>query len=165
MHCFLEHCLLFGPSTLKSGAWTATHKSYYNSCHTYGEVTINYNGSGVQQRHIDAAGDYLFTNMTNPAAKVFMGLSQGSVTLDASCTEGTIILSGIGCLYDNSGPNVTVDTSCLINPDDISKTTKSVFNKRSWDKDANTITIYADDGVTPLYVFDTNEDMSEITPQ
>jgi hypothetical protein len=39
------------------------------------------------------------------------------------------------------------------------------YHKRKWDKVGNTITIYADDGITPLHVFDTNSDMSEITPQ
>lgn len=39
------------------------------------------------------------------------------------------------------------------------------FNRRLWDKNGNTITVYDTDGVTPLHVFDTNSDMSEVTPQ
>jgi len=39
------------------------------------------------------------------------------------------------------------------------------FNKRVWDKQGNTITIYADDGVTPKHVFDVNLDLTEIVPQ
>ena len=39
------------------------------------------------------------------------------------------------------------------------------FNRRVWDKNGNTIIIYADDGVTPKHVFDVNQDLSEITPQ
>jgi len=42
---------------------------------------------------------------------------------------------------------------------------KAHFNRRKWDKVADTVTLYADDGVTPLYVFDTDDDMSELTPQ
>jgi len=42
---------------------------------------------------------------------------------------------------------------------------QSQFNKRQWNKVNNTITIYDADGTTPLYVFDTNSDLSEITPQ
>lgn len=39
------------------------------------------------------------------------------------------------------------------------------YNRRIWDQGANTITIYAEDGVTPLKEFDTNDDLSEITPK
>lgn len=42
---------------------------------------------------------------------------------------------------------------------------KAHFNKRKWDKIGDTITIYESDGVTPFKVFDTNGDLSEITPQ
>lgn len=42
---------------------------------------------------------------------------------------------------------------------------KSIFNRRKWDKVGDTVTIYDDDGITPLYVFDTNADLSELTPQ
>lgn len=45
------------------------------------------------------------------------------------------------------------------------KLEQSAFNKRKWDKIGNTVTIFADDGINPLYVFDTNSDLSELTPQ
>ena len=38
------------------------------------------------------------------------------------------------------------------------------FKKRVWDRDGNTITIYDEDEITPLYIFNTNADMSVITP-
>jgi hypothetical protein len=38
------------------------------------------------------------------------------------------------------------------------------FYRRVWDKVDSTITIYDEDGITPLYAFDTNTDMSVITP-
>jgi hypothetical protein len=39
------------------------------------------------------------------------------------------------------------------------------FNRRKWDKVADTITLYQDNGIGALAVFDTNDDLSEITPQ
>lgn len=39
------------------------------------------------------------------------------------------------------------------------------FNRRKWDKIADTVTIYQDNGIGTLAVFDTNDDLSEITPQ
>lgn len=39
------------------------------------------------------------------------------------------------------------------------------FNKRTWDKNGNTVTVFDTDGTTPLHVFDVNSDLSEITPQ
>jgi hypothetical protein len=40
------------------------------------------------------------------------------------------------------------------------------YNRRKHDKTANTVTIYAADGTTPLHVFDApNDDLSDIIPQ
>jgi hypothetical protein len=39
------------------------------------------------------------------------------------------------------------------------------FNRRKWDKVADTVTVYQDNGIGALAVFDTNDDLSEITPQ
>jgi hypothetical protein len=39
------------------------------------------------------------------------------------------------------------------------------FNRRYWNKVNNTITLYDTDGLTPLFVFDTNADLSDIEPQ
>lgn len=42
---------------------------------------------------------------------------------------------------------------------------KAHFNKRDWNKVTKILTLYDDDKSTPLQIFDTNADMSEITPQ
>jgi hypothetical protein len=39
------------------------------------------------------------------------------------------------------------------------------FNRRKHDPDTNTVTIYEEDKVTPKHVFDTNADLSDITPR
>jgi hypothetical protein len=41
------------------------------------------------------------------------------------------------------------------------KVEQSMFNRRRWDKVGNTVTIYDIDKITPMYVFDTNDDLSE----
>lgn len=47
----------------------------------------------------------------------------------------------------------------------LTKIEQAHFNRRVWDKVGDTITIYDSDNVTPLYVFDVNTDLSDITPQ
>lgn len=39
------------------------------------------------------------------------------------------------------------------------------FNRRKHDTTANTITIYDSDNITPLHVFDAEDDLTDITPQ
>ena len=40
--------------------------------------------------------------------KAYIGLSGGTITIDATCTGGTIVVSGVGTLVNNSA--VTVDS-------------------------------------------------------
>ena len=47
----------------------------------------------------------------------------------------------------------------------ITETWKAHFNRRIWDKPTKILTLFDNDKRTPLKVFDTNADMSEITPQ
>jgi hypothetical protein len=49
--------------------------------------------------------------------------------------------------------------------DRLVKIEQAHYNRRVWDKVGSTITIYDSDDLTPLYVFDTNSDLSDITPQ
>jgi len=75
----------------------------------------------------------------------------GDVTVLETQVDGTFVAAG-------SGLSALQETQ-------LEELHQSAFRKRKWDKIGNTLIIYDTDDVTPLHVFDTNEDLSEITPQ
>jgi len=99
------------------------------------------------------------SNQATDSAK--LNMATGNVLIDSTCTAGTIVVSGIGTLVDNSIGKFVIDA--MIDSVDIHDLHAASFNKR--DNIANTITIYEEDEVTPRNVFDTNADLSVITPQ
>jgi len=95
---------------------------------------------------------------------VSIDIDGGRVILDATVTAGTFRIGGVGELIDNS-TGATVYHDSLLHTQDVHDIHDAHFNRRKWDKTGNTVTIYDEDGVTPLHVFDTNSDLSELTPQ
>ena len=75
----------------------------------------------------------------------------GDITVLESPVDGTTVAVG-------SGLDTNQDTR-------LTELHQSAFNKRTWDKVGKTLIIYDTDGITPLHVFDTNDDLSQITPQ
>lgn len=73
-------------------------------------------------------------------------------------TVNNVSAAGVLVQGAGSGLDATQDTY-------LEKLYQSAFHKRTWDKVGDTLTIYDTDNTTPLYVFDTNDDLSEITPQ
>lgn len=53
-------------------------------------------------------GGMTLKNYSDPNGVMSIDLLSGSVTIDSSCTEGTIVVRGTGFVNDNSGPNCTV---------------------------------------------------------
>lgn len=76
--------------------------------------------------------------------------------------------NGISLLANNSAGKITITSGSGLDAAQDTKLTKieqSIFNRRKWDKVGDTVTIYDTDNTTPLYVFDTDADLSDITPQ
>lgn len=70
-------------------------------------------------------------------------------------------VSAAGVLVtSNGGGGLTAEQDTIL-----TKLHQAHFNRRYWDKVGETITIYDIDKITPLYVFDANSDLSNITPQ
>lgn len=72
-----------------------------------------------------------------------------------------------GILVQNQVQVISNNSAGLINFEDqrIEDVHAAHWNRRVHDKTANTITIYAPDGVTPLKVFNATDDLTEIAPQ
>lgn len=78
--------------------------------------TVNMNNGEQDLIMTQYTGMVNITNATHPNNRIGIGLNAGQVIIDASCTEGTFVISGDGTYINNGGANVIVDVSGLNNP-------------------------------------------------
>lgn len=93
-----------------------------------------------------------------------IGLDMGKLVIANTCTGGEIhVLGEPYSVEDNSGVGCTV----IYNTEGhkTSELHEASYNRRVHNSSDDTITIYEADNVTPKKVFDTNSDLSDITPQ
>jgi len=170
---YLERCVL-APGTVTLGG---TQEAHFLDCWSgvpgTATPTIDLGGSGQALAMRNYNGGILLTNKTG-SESVSIDLASGQVKIDqATVTGGTIVVRGDGKVIDSvTGdwmPSGTYNGMTLVNETSSGKMLQMIheahFNRRVWDKNGNVITIYAEDGTTPLYQFDTNADLSQITPQ
>lgn len=91
------------------------------------------------------AGAMKVENMT-VAVTLDINLNGGTITIDASCTAGSVKVYGTGKVINNSA--LVIDTSELINPDDVIVTRKIADNRMEIDFTAQELVLYDDDGTT-----------------
>jgi hypothetical protein len=91
----------------------------FNDCYTVDQddpPTINMGGN-----HSLAMPNYsgliTITNLTSVNEEVGIGLNAGMVVLDSSITAGTVIVSGVGIVTDNTTGAAVVDATSLISND------------------------------------------------
>lgn len=87
---------------------------------TAAPVTLDFTlgGAGAVVEANNVSGDYTITNMDNAGDTLHLAMDHGEVTIAASCTLGTIKLSGSAKLIDNSA-GTTVDSTALVEPEDL----------------------------------------------
>lgn len=90
----------------------------------------------------NASGSFIVTNMDHPGDSLHMTFRQGVLTIDASCTEGTIVVAGEANIEDNSGPNCTVVHTATIEPSDIHLIAAMVAGDAEVSLDDQTVTVY-----------------------
>jgi hypothetical protein len=79
------------------------------------QVTIDMNsGSTPAVTLQNCTGDYLITNMDDAGDLLVMTMLAGTVTIDASCVDGSLTLSGHAEVIDNSA-GTTVDLTSMLN--------------------------------------------------
>ena len=110
-------------------------------------------------------GGLKIINKTTTNGEVSIDISSGVLYIDNSCTAGEITVRGTGVLVDNSGANCIVKSEGLINPYTIEETKKYLANKAIISSDDRTVTIYDDDGVTPIKIFDISIDKRQRIPR
>jgi hypothetical protein len=159
----LVECVVNDTITLSSSPSSSNDTSFLNCTSGYpGDTsfTLNCNGTtgGVQFRNW--SGGMTITNWSG-GGNMSIDLSQGKVTLDATCTAGTILIRGVGEVVDNSGVGCTVLTTGLLKTVDIQTSTedsalvrKVVAGRRVVvSPDDLTITVYEDDNIAVAAVY------------
>ena len=136
--------------------------------------SIDMGGSGQDLSMPNYAGMISIDNLHSASEEIGIGLNAGMVTLASGITAGTIIVSGIGLLVDNSVGTATVNVDGLVNNHAVAyavwkeplaqHTTISgsaayaldVVRKietNRWKIESNQFKIYDDDGISILYTF------------
>jgi hypothetical protein len=101
-------------------------KSVISDCYTVDQddpPVIDMGGSGNDLAMPNYSGIVTFQNLTSASNELGVGLDAGMVTLDSTITAGTVIVSGIGLLSDNSTGTAYVNTDGILNADKVSQST------------------------------------------
>jgi hypothetical protein len=115
--------------------------SYFTQCAFGGDVQISTNNNDVFI--VNSAG--AITIQTMSSGTVELGGFRGIITIDSSCTGGTINISGNGLLIDESGTGCTVNAIGFItNEEFISERTKVAAGSTSTNVRTNLLA-YAND--------------------
>ena len=162
---YIENCVISPGEIVLGGSADAHFLDCWSGVPGLETPSIDMGGSGQSLSMRNYNGGIEIKNKTGPD-KVSIDLNSGQIVINNTVTAGDIILRGVGKWTNKDtytgGANVLDE---LVDGRDLQDVHKAHFNKRHWDKVGDTITLYDDDGVTPLKVFNTNADMSDITPQ
>ena len=129
-------------------------------------MTLDVNGTSGDVT-IHGYHDRLTLKNITTAINVHVTGAGMELIIDSTCTAGTIELHG-NIVYTNNGTMTLDDDTTQAAVWDEAEATAiyaAHFNRRKHESTANTITIYAADKVTPLYVFDATDGLDDITPQ
>jgi hypothetical protein len=99
----------------------------------------------------NASGAYRVINMDDPGDALHITMKQGTITVEASCTAGTVVIAGEANVTDNSGPGCSVIHSAAIQPEDLHLIKGLVGGDAEVSLDDQTVTIY-DNDVSPRQV-------------
>lgn len=123
---------------------------------------------GVSWQFRTWAGEMEFRNLTDPSGIITIDMTSGNVFIDSSCTGGTIVVRGTGDVINNSGGTTVIDQVSPIWTEAEKNTALAALtsitdaanlllkyqeNRTVIDKLNNTLTVYDDDGVTPILTF------------
>jgi len=162
----LFHQTMINPGTIQ---FTGTQTSHFLSCYSgvpgTGTPEFDFNYAPVSVAFRGYNGGIKLTNKSQ-AQDASLDVASGQVILDSTVTAGTIVIRGHATVTDNSnGSAVVIDEtinshldiqdSGLVNILSIvADIQKYDTNRTKIDENAFTLTVYDDDGTTPLTVYD-----------
>lgn len=151
MEGLLHQCMITGAVTLQG-----TRASHILDCFSgvpgtsTPELDCGGTGRGFALRNFNGGMKVVNKTGTESAS---IDMNSGQIIIDGTVTNGTIVVRGNAHLTDNSNASAVINTNGLINiPVEIIR--KFETNRTLIDETAFTLTVFDDDGVTPLDVFD-----------
>ncbi len=120
--------------------------SLISSVDEYVEIEVN----TAKLNMIRCHGNFELKNKTG-TDMTFIGLSGGKIKIASSCTAGSIFISGIAEIEDNSGAGCTVYTDKVLNPNDLAFI-KNIDNGK-WEVVDNQMIFYKPDNATEIARF------------
>lgn len=119
-HCFYERCgMLDGTArgwTIKQAISSNGHASYYKECFSdEGTFILDRNGTAMNVTMDGFTGRVKIINQNHATSsgQVWIHLTGGTITIDASCTKGKITVTGTGVLV-NLSQGTDVDASAFL---------------------------------------------------
>lgn len=126
------------------------------------------NATNLQLQVRGYSGGLEIRNFTDPNSNISVDLLSGHLKLDSTCTAGNIVVRGTGRFTDNSAGSIITEnvtpvfstaekdatlTTLSSISDIVTLLQKYEENRSVIDKINNTLTIYDDDGTTPILRF------------
>jgi len=157
---FILQCALNGTITLGGAAQCSILDCWSNvSGGGPGQfAAVDMGGAGNSLALRNYAGGINILNYSGGGA-VSIDMSSGRVLVDSTVTGGEIYVRGVGDVVDQSTAptqvfDLTVNESLDLLGDELALARKLLSNRVVVSSDDSVTTIYDDDGVTPLWVFD-----------
>lgn len=109
IHCLFVGCRLVGPLHMHT---TYADTCVLNDCYASDECIVDLNNSPVHMSFTNFSGNIRFQNLNKvTAGNIGLDLASGHVTIDATCTTGSILIRGVAQVTDNAPEGGTVVSS------------------------------------------------------
>jgi len=128
-------------------------KAVISNCYTIDQDScpiIDMGGSGQDLAMPNYSGRITIKNLSSASEEIGIGILSGKIILDSTITAGTIIVSGVGLLEDNTGSGVIVNDEGLLNKALIAETIGIIRNNYAQGSGIGTNQIQLDTGASAL---------------
>ena len=168
---YIENCMIIGTVAV-SGVNPTQLIKCYDGLPGAGLPIIDCGGSGRSVGIWGWHGGLKLVNKTG-SENVSVNMDTGRLIIDSTVTSGTVLVKGVGLCQDNSTGDAVVDTTGLVNADIINEKLVNEHGSGDWstellrkfqtnrleltDGNPGIWTLYDDDNVTPLKMFEVRD--------
>lgn len=97
-----------GTFGIADGAFVLINEVVNAVAGVFTNIDMGAGGAASNLNMMKVMGDFQISNMDNASDTIDIGFQAGELTINSSCTAGTIVVHGNCVLIDNSGPGCTV---------------------------------------------------------
>lgn len=138
-----------GTFGIADGAFVLINEVVNAVAGVFTNIDMGAGGAASNLNMMKVMGDFQISNMDNASDTVDLGFQAGELTINSSCTAGTIVVHGNCVLIDNSGPGCTVVLDHL-DPLDVLLTKELLEADQVFDQSAGLLHYYRKGTTTDL---------------